>query len=110
LLDESAGLACTAYVDLNPIDVNMYKTPETFVHTSIKKQIQALQNDHSQPTTLIYFVGDPRQDMPKGIAYQLKDYCELMDTTVRCFREDKTGYIDSCHSLIVERLGLAAYQ
>jgi hypothetical protein len=27
------------------------------------------------------FVGNLRQDMPKGIAYSLKDYCELVDTT-----------------------------
>jgi hypothetical protein len=56
------------------------------------------------------FVGNPRQDMPKGIAYHLKDYCELIDTTGRCIREDKTGYIDSCHSPILECLGLVADQ
>lgn len=110
LLDESAVLACMAYVDLNPIRANMAKTPETSAHTSIKKRIQAVQNKHSQPTTLMSFVGDLRQDMPKGIAYHLKDYCELIDTTGRCIREEKTGYIDSSHSPILERLGLAADQ
>jgi REP element-mobilizing transposase RayT len=110
LLDESAVLACMAYVDLNPIRANMAKTPEASAHTSIKKRIQAVQNKHSQPKTLMSFVGNPRQDMPKGIAYHLKDYCELIDTTGRCIREDKTGYINSCHSPILERLGLAADQ
>jgi hypothetical protein len=28
-----------------------------------------------------------------GIAYSLKDYCELVDTTGRCIRGNKTGYI-----------------
>ena len=56
------------------------------------------------------FVGNPRQDMPKSIAYHLNDYCELIDITGRCIREDKTGYIDSRHSPILERLGLAADQ
>jgi REP element-mobilizing transposase RayT len=110
LLGESAVLACMAYVDLNPIRANMAKTPETSAHTSIHKRIQAVQSKDSQPTTLMSFVGNPRQDMPKGIAYHLKDYCELIDTTSRCIREDKTGYIDSSHSPILERLGLAADQ
>jgi hypothetical protein len=35
------------------------------------------------------FVGNPRQEMPKGIAYSLKDYCELIDTTGKIIREDK---------------------
>jgi hypothetical protein len=33
-------------------------------------------------------VGNPRQNMPTGIAYSLKDYCELVDTTGRCIRDN----------------------
>jgi hypothetical protein len=32
--------------------------------------------------------------MPKGRAFTLQDYCELVDTTGRIIREDKTGHID----------------
>jgi REP element-mobilizing transposase RayT len=110
LLDESAVLACMAYVDLNPIRAKMDKTPETSAHTSIKRRIEAVKNQQHQPKNLMPFVGNLRQDMPKGIAYQLKDYCELVDITGRCIREDKAGYIDSKHSPILERLGLAADQ
>ena len=106
LLDESAVLACMAYVDLNPIRAKMDKTPETAEHTSIKKRIEAMNQGKLQPNSLMPFVGSHRQNMPKGIAYYLKDYCELVDTTGRCIRDDKAGYIDSSQSPILERLGL----
>jgi hypothetical protein len=44
------------------------------------------------------------------IAYHLKDYCELVDLTGRCIREDKTGYIESSQGPILQRLGLSAEQ
>ncbi|MEP1449060.1 MAG: transposase, partial [Paraglaciecola sp.] len=47
---------------------------------------------------------------PKGIAYSLIDYCELVDSTGRCIREDKAGYIESHHNPILERLGLNSEQ
>jgi REP element-mobilizing transposase RayT len=110
LLDESAVLACMAYVDLNPVRADMETTPETSKHTSIKKRTQAVKNKQQQPKTLMPFVGNPRQNMPKGIAYQLKDYCELVDITGRCIREDKAGYIEDHQSPILERLGLDSQQ
>jgi REP element-mobilizing transposase RayT len=110
LLDESAVLACMAYVDLNPIRAKMETTPETSQHTSIKKRIQAVKNKQQQPNILMPFVGNPRQNLPKGIAFQLKDYCELVDTTGRCIRDETAGYIDSSHSPILERLGLDSAQ
>jgi REP element-mobilizing transposase RayT len=106
LLDESAVLACMAYVDLNPIRAKMDKTPETAKHTSVRKRIQAVKKGRPQPTLLMAFVGSHRHNMPKGIAYHLKDYCELVDITGRSIREDKAGYIDSSQSPILERLGL----
>jgi hypothetical protein len=30
---------------------------------------------------LMAFIGYSRQDMPKGIAFSLKDYCELVNIT-----------------------------
>jgi REP element-mobilizing transposase RayT len=110
LLDESAVLACMVYVDLNPIRAKMDKTPETAKHTSIKKRLHAVKKGWPQPDTLMSFVGNPRQDMPKGIAYHLKDYCELVELTGRCIRNDKAGYIESSQSPILERLGLSSEQ
>jgi REP element-mobilizing transposase RayT len=110
LLDESAVLACMAYVDLNPIRAKIETTPETSKHTSIKKRIAALKNSEPQPPTLMPFVGNPRADMPKGIAYSLKDYCELVDTTGRCIRNAKAGHIEDSQSPILECLGLDSEQ
>jgi hypothetical protein len=110
LLDESAVLACMAYVDLNPLRAKMEKTSETSQHTSIKKRAQAVKNQEPQPNTLMPFVGNPRHDMPKGIAYHLKDYFELVDATGRVIRDDKAGHIDAAHSPILTRLGLNSEQ
>jgi REP element-mobilizing transposase RayT len=109
LLDESAVLACMAYVDLNPIRAKMEVTPETSKHTSIQHRIQALIKGE-QPKNLMRFVGNHRQDMPKGIAYSLIDYCELVDCTGRCIREDKAAYIEQHQSPILARLGLDSEQ
>ena len=89
-----------AYVDLNPCRAKMHKTPETAQYTSIKKRIQAVKQGRTQPNSLMPFVGNHRQNMPKGIAYHLKDYCELVDATGRSIREDKVGHIDSSQSPI----------
>jgi hypothetical protein len=56
------------------------------------------------------FVGNHRQKMPKGIAYSLIDYCELVDSTERYIRENKAVYIDHRHSPILERLGINSEQ
>ena len=109
LLDESTVLACMAYVDLNPIRAKMETTPETSKHTSIQNRIQSLIKGE-QPKKLMSFVGDHRQNMPKGIAYSLIDYCELVDATGRCIREDKAGHIEHRHSPILERIGLNSAQ
>jgi REP element-mobilizing transposase RayT len=108
LLDEAAVIACMAYVDLNPIRASIADTPETSEHTSIQQRIKSIQ----QPTThsLMPFVGNSRQDMPKGIAFSLKDYCELVDITGRIIRNDKAGHIDHQQQPILQRLGLSDEQ
>ncbi|MFT4937407.1 MAG: hypothetical protein ACI88A_000421 [Paraglaciecola sp.] len=110
LLDDFAVLACMAYVDLNPIRAKMDKPPETVKHTSIQKRLQAVKNGKPQPDTLFPVIGSYKQDMPKGIAYHPKDYCELVDVTGRCIREGKIGQLDSSQSPILEHLGLASEQ
>lgn len=88
----------------------MEKTPETSAHTSIKKRTLAVKKKQRQTKTLMPFVGGHRQNMPKGIAYHLIDYCELLGLTGRCIREDKAGYIENNRCPILQRLGLSAEQ
>ena len=108
LLDEAALLACMAYVDLNPIRAKIANTPETSKHTSIQKRLETIK----QPVThsLMPFVGNPREDIPKGIAFSLKDYCELVDITGRIIRNDKTRHIDHQQQPILQRLGISDEQ
>ncbi|WP_039990166.1 hypothetical protein, partial [Paraglaciecola arctica] len=106
LLDDAALLSCMAYVDLNPIRAKIADTPETSEHTSIKKRLESIKDLITTPP-LMSFVGNPRQDMPKGIAFSLKDYCELVDITGRIIRDDKAGNIEHQQQPILQRLGLS---
>ncbi|VAW63157.1 hypothetical protein MNBD_GAMMA09-609 [hydrothermal vent metagenome] len=91
----------------------MAETPETSDHTSIKLRIQSLLNtDHPdykiQPRCLFPFVGNPRDDMPEGLPFELTDYIELVEDTGQQLRLGKRGKIDSSLSPILERLNFEA--
>ena len=60
-----------------------------------KQDARASQTDNisNQPNTLMPFVGNPREDIPKGLPFDLTDYLQLIDITGRSMREDKHGYI-----------------
>ena len=57
LLDEEALLACSAYVDLNPIRAAIAETIETSDYTSAQRRVQALQEQadtlQKQATTVV---------------------------------------------------------
>jgi hypothetical protein len=81
-LDEKALMA---YVDLNPVRAGLAQTPEQSEYTSIKERTHQIKqnpthaNKSDTPTGLLPFTGYPRQDMPKGLPFRLKDYLELID-------------------------------
>ena len=112
LLDEAALAACMAYVDLNPVRAQMAKTPELSDHTSVKKRSEKAKSTkqpnhpNQQAEELHPFVGNPRQDSPKGIQMRLTDYLELVDWTGRILREDKRGAISENAESILTRLGI----
>ena len=100
----SSFFLCLAYVDLNPIRANIAKTPETSEHTSVKKRIEDIRT--LKVSRLYPFVGNPREPMPEGLPFNLKDYLELVDWTGRIIREDKRGAIDNHLPPILDRLNI----
>ena len=112
LLDEAALAACMAYVDLNPVRAQMAQTPEQSDHTSIKKRTEKAKSTkqpnhpNQQAEELYPFVGNPRQDSPKGIQMRLTDYLDLVDYSGRVLREDKRGAISENAEKILARLGI----
>ena len=99
----------------------MAETPEQSDHTSIKLRIahwknkskethgkECLENDEDfQPDSVMPFVGNPRQPMPPGIAFNLVDYLQLVDWTGKQIRDDKRGAIDTDLPPVLQRLGIS---
>jgi REP element-mobilizing transposase RayT len=110
LLDEKALAACMAYVDLNPIRAGLAETPEQSEYTSIKERTHHVEQNKSYsdepdtPKGLLPFAGNPRQAMPKGLPFRLKDYIELVDWTGRTILENKRGHIPDHKPPVLERL------
>jgi hypothetical protein len=128
ILDEETLLACSAYVDLNPIRAAMAETLETSEFTSVQRRVQALQKgDSSIPTNgtrvdlfLSPLTIDEKNDSigacannnrercsDKGfISMSTMDYLELLEASARMVRPDKSGYTPSDVAPIFERLKL----
>lgn len=103
LLDEKALAAAMAYVDLNPVRAKIAATPETSDYTSIQLRT-AIRQSNNQPKQLMPFVGNPKQDQPKGLPFELDDYLQLVDWSGRHIDEQKRGYIDNALPDIIDRL------
>ena len=112
LLDEKALASCMAYVDLNPVRAGMARTPESSDFTSVKTRCSKAKTSVSpnhpfqQPSELLNFAGNQRQDMPDGIPMRLTDYIDLVDWTGKQIREDKRGHIDATLPAALVRLGI----
>jgi hypothetical protein len=134
LCDEAALLACSVYVDLNPIRAGECATPETSPHTSAKRRIDERQRELSagngvEPVaqmverspadwlarlTLDELAppGDQtslsgRRASDKGfLPMSLDDYLSLLDWTGRQMVSGKRGAIPTHLEPILERLGM----
>ena len=93
LLDESAVLACMAYVDLNPIRAGLSDDLAGSEFTTIQRRLRALEANPDQGTaSLRALVGDAGDHGPD---ISIVDYIELVDWTGRIARPDKEGLIDA---------------
>ena len=107
LLDEAAVLACMTYVELNPIRAKIADTPEASDYTSLQLRVKAALNGE-QPASLLPFIGSERKQQPKGIAFSLKDYLEIIDETGRIIRDDMRGSISVNAEQVLHRLNIPA--
>jgi hypothetical protein len=88
----------------------MAETPEESEYTSIKDRIHELKTkpepacDTNTTSGLHPFAGYPRNNMPRGLPFRLKDYLELIDWSGRAIVENKRGYIPENQPPILERL------
>ncbi|WDE06529.1 transposase [Thalassomonas viridans] len=111
LLDDTALLACMAYVDLNPVRAAIADTPESSDFTSIQLRIKALagaqKTQQLQPSQIVPFTGYKPHGKPSpGLPFKLFDYLTLVEWTGRCVREDKRGFIPPDIQPLFERLNI----
>ncbi len=136
LLDEAAMLACSAYVDLNPVRAAIAETPEASDFTSVQDRIESLKaKSRSKAKTAkqkravaaglrdrwlspVYLnerkaVGplvsqsDARASDKGFLPVKLVDYLKLVDWTGRQIAQGRRGRIPERCKPILDRLGLS---
>ena len=95
LLDESALLACMAYVDLNPVRAGVANSPEESEYTSIHQRMAIFRSDIEKPGSedLMPFRSKSQQESTKTLHFSLQDYLQLLDWTGRAIRSENHGAI-----------------
>ncbi|MCM8856208.1 MAG: hypothetical protein LC539_10760 [Candidatus Thiodiazotropha sp.] len=95
----------------NPGRAGIAQTPEASEFTSITDRSTQLteqpcniSNQPAQPCHLLSFVGNPCDEMPKGLPFRLTDYLQLVDWSGRAILDDKLGFIPDNLPPILERL------
>lgn len=122
LLDDAAVLACSIYVDLNPIRAGVAETPESSEHTSAYRRIQAMPAAKQRPSKPPAAASSDRWLCPIAPAVAstnptsapslsfldmtLSDYLQLLDWSGRQLRENKRGVIPARLAPIFDRLGI----
>lgn len=124
LESENAVLACSVYVDLNPIRAGLARTPEDSAHSSVQLRAAAMRaraagktdglaladrwlapiHDRELPSDLRRAEqGDRASDDP-AFALPLPQYLEMVDRSGRLAKEGKAGVIPSEFAPILERM------
>ncbi len=108
LLDETAVLTAMAYVDLNPVRAGMALGIPDSEHTSGQDRWCEISESDNSPASpaLLPFVGAQRANSADGLPFNIQDYLDLIDTTGRCIRDDKSGYISNTQPKLLSVLGV----
>ncbi|QDP02638.1 transposase [Thalassotalea sp. PS06] len=78
LLDESALIACMAYVDLNPVRAGISDKPSNSEYTSIKRRVKAALN-RSSIKPLLPFKGQLGSNSETYLPLRMDDYIDLLE-------------------------------
>jgi putative transposase len=118
LLDETALIACMAYVDLNPIRAGLVDMPEKSDYTSLQERLGITLDEPRREeevalpqAKLMAFAGSFSEDTPADvIPHTFPDYLDLVDWTGRLVRTDKRGSIPTELPPILHRLNIEPQQ
>jgi REP element-mobilizing transposase RayT len=133
LMDEQAILVAMTYVDLNPIRAQMADTPEMSDYTSVAERIAKLvpapsatepekpRPEQSTATPILplrteghlaqlpvqaLMPFDATARLRTAIPFGFEDYLNLIETTGRCIRADKRGFIAESTPCLLTRLNI----
>ena len=130
LCDEAAILACSVYVDLNPIRAGLAQTPESSDFTSVQRRIEALQpatpaaEPAAGPHSDAWLAPVPLREAASSLGPQpsrscarasdkgflplsTADYLRLVDWTGRQIVRSRGGSIPADLPPLLSRVGLA---
>ncbi len=126
LLDDTALLACMAYVDLNPIRAGIAATPEQSNFTSLQERLgiapeattpkdrgvepDRASNDAASSPLLPFAENLTEKTSDLALPFSFADYLELVDWTGRAIRENKRGSIPDNAPPILQRLRIDSTQ
>jgi hypothetical protein len=104
--DEAGLLACSVYIDLNPVRAKLAETPEGSDFTSVQERAKAVR-DGKEDRALWIAPIEKSKEQPQGyLSISTEEYLNLVDITGRMVRGDKKGAIPAEAPPILERLGV----
>ena len=102
--DIGAVLACSIYIDLNPVRAKAAKTPEESEFTSAYERIKALRKSERED---LWLAPVRHTKNRKGfLPISLQEYLALLDSTGRELIHGKRGAIPANLEPILERIGI----
>jgi len=113
LKDETALLACMAYVDLNPIRAGIAEDLPSSDFTSIQDRIQhaaQVTPKAPKPRLMPFSERENQNGTRAAIPFRFRDYLQLVDWYGRAKHEKKHGFIDAKKPRLLDQLGLTAAQ